>query len=112
MCSSPSRLTTAQELQLAVKRSTWPPALWVHETAEVGSEVTLKIGRSFSRGKPVLYILLSHQILGGDFCYPNDKVVLPDHNLLLVAGGIGINPIFCILQHLIELKSNAFLYKV
>jgi ferredoxin-NADP reductase len=45
--------------------------------------------------------------VGGDFYYPNEKITQPDHNILLVAGGIGINPLFSILQRLMELKSKS-----
>lgn len=35
-------------LELAVKASPHPPARWVHESGEVGSEVAIRIGGSFS----------------------------------------------------------------
>ena len=31
MCSAPDQLRADRTLELAVKRSTWPPAVWVHQ---------------------------------------------------------------------------------
>lgn len=107
MCSSPSTLDTLGELHLAVKRSAWPPAAWIHEKAVVGSEVALKIGRNPAHHLSIRILVWQMNLcIGGDFYYPNERVTQPEHNILLVAGGIGINPIFSILQHVMELKSK------
>ena len=82
MCSSPEMLPLENSLDLAIKFSTWPPAYWLHTKAEIGSQVTMRVG--------------------GDFHYPNpvtDALGGQGHNLLLVAGGVGINPLASIYRH-------------
>jgi len=75
MTSTPQELPT---LRLAVKRSKHPPAAWVHsEDATVGATVQVKAG--------------------GRFGWTPDTAPQMRH-LLLVAGGIGINPLFAIMQ--------------
>jgi len=84
MCSAPDQLAKENTLDLAIKFSTWPPALWLHTKAEIGSQVMMRIG--------------------GDYHYPNavtDKVN-SDHNLLLIAGGVGINPLVSIMRHVVS----------
>lgn len=75
MCSSPSDLACGGTVELAIKYSTWAPAFWVHTQCKVGDEVTFRFG--------------------GDFYYPASGVSGP-HSLLLVAGGVGINPLYSI----------------
>eukprot|EP00092_Neocalanus_flemingeri_P030607 GFUD01033232.1.p1 GENE.GFUD01033232.1~~GFUD01033232.1.p1 ORF type:complete len:308 (-),score=113.65 GFUD01033232.1:61-984(-) len=75
MCSSPSDLTSRGTLDLAIKYSTWAPAFWVHTQCKVGDVVTFRFG--------------------GDFYYPA-KGVEGDPSLLLIAGGVGINPLYSI----------------
>ncbi|XP_078394678.1 oxidoreductase NAD-binding domain-containing protein 1 isoform X1 [Cetorhinus maximus] len=85
ICSSPGLLERESALELAVKYSKHPPADWVHTQCDVGSEVTLRVG--------------------GDFFFdpqPSDSPV----NLLLVAGGVGINPLYSILLHVVDLHRS------
>uniref|UniRef100_UPI00398E67FB oxidoreductase NAD-binding domain-containing protein 1 isoform X2 n=1 Tax=Pristiophorus japonicus TaxID=55135 RepID=UPI00398E67FB len=82
ICSSPGLLERESILELAVKYSRHPPAHWIHTQCVVGSGVTLRAG--------------------GDFFFdprPSDSPV----NLLLVAGGVGINPLYSILLHIADL---------
>ncbi|XP_078274247.1 oxidoreductase NAD-binding domain-containing protein 1 isoform X4 [Rhinoraja longicauda] len=82
ICSSPGQLERESVVELAVKYSKYPPAHWIHKQCEIGSEVTLRVG--------------------GDFFFdprPSDSPV----DLLLVAGGVGINPLYSILLHAAEL---------
>ncbi|XP_067867887.1 oxidoreductase NAD-binding domain-containing protein 1 isoform X2 [Heterodontus francisci] len=82
ICSSPGLLERESVLELAVKYSKHPPAHWIHTQCDVGSEVTLRVG--------------------GDFFFdpqPSDSPV----DLLLVAGGVGINPLYSILLHVADL---------
>ncbi|XP_067862093.1 oxidoreductase NAD-binding domain-containing protein 1 isoform X2 [Heptranchias perlo] len=82
ICSSPGLLERESLLELAVKYSKHPPAHWIHTQCDLGSEVTLRVG--------------------GDFFFdpqPSDSPV----NLLLVAGGVGINPLYSILSHVADL---------
>ncbi|XP_070702495.1 oxidoreductase NAD-binding domain-containing protein 1 isoform X2 [Pempheris klunzingeri] len=78
MCSSPGLLQREGVVELAIKNSKHPPAHWVHTTCTVGSQVAMRVG--------------------GDFFFdpsPSDPAV----DLLLVAGGVGINPLYSILLH-------------
>ncbi|XP_020371722.1 oxidoreductase NAD-binding domain-containing protein 1 isoform X1 [Rhincodon typus] len=82
ICSSPGLLERESVLELAVKYSEHLPAHWIHTQCDVGSEVTLRVG--------------------GDFFFdpqPSDTPV----SLLLVAGGVGINPLYSILLHVVDL---------
>jgi len=88
MCSPPSELAQNGRLRLAVKRSMWSPARWMHERATEGREVSIRIG--------------------GDFHYPNERTTAnPRHHILLVAGGVGINPILAIMLHFAEQQDSA-----
>ncbi|XP_068189378.1 oxidoreductase NAD-binding domain-containing protein 1 isoform X2 [Antennarius striatus] len=82
MCSSPGLLQRECIVELAVKYAKHPPAHWIHSTCTVGSQVAMRVG--------------------GDFFFdpsPSD----PSVDLLLVAGGVGINPLYSILLHSIDL---------
>jgi len=76
MCSVLSELP---RLRLAVKRSRHPPAAWCHSAAaQPGALVQVKAGGQFSWSPATEGVGTAH--------------------LLLVAGGIGINPLYSILQ--------------
>lgn len=76
--SSPDELVKTAKLDLAIQYSDHPPTEWMHSKCKIGTEMKVRIG--------------------GDFFYdpgcPNDQ-----SDLLLIAGGIGINPIYSILKH-------------
>jgi len=86
MSSSPSVLKSQGILELAVKISSWGPADWVHTKCTVGDWVTVRFG--------------------GDFYYPQEDLTEP-HSLVLIGGGVGINPLYSILRHSAELMSSA-----
>ncbi|XP_041365733.1 oxidoreductase NAD-binding domain-containing protein 1-like [Gigantopelta aegis] len=86
MCSAPSLLQERGLLQLAVKWSSHPPADWIHKKCKVGDEVELKAGGDFYFDPPP-----------GEFQW----------KLVLIAGGIGINPLFSILQHAVHLTEQS-----
>jgi len=86
MCSSPSDLSSKGTVELAVKFSTWVPAHWVHTKCEVGSDVTFRFG--------------------GDFFYPSSGLLTTAHSLLLIGGGVGINPLRSIWLQAAELSRN------
>lgn len=75
MSSIPSSLP---ELRLAVKTSRHPPAQWCHTLAQPGKWVKLKAGGSFYFD-----------------AYEHGRHL---KHLIFIAGGIGINPIFSMLQ--------------
>ncbi|XP_006002735.1 oxidoreductase NAD-binding domain-containing protein 1 [Latimeria chalumnae] len=82
ICSSPGLLEREGVLELAVKYSKHPPAQWIHTQCTLDSEVALRVG--------------------GDFFFdpqPTD----PSVDLLLIAGGVGINPLHSILLHIVDL---------
>ena len=81
MCSSPTMLEREQTLDLAVKYSTHPPAHWVHHNCVDGTPVSLQVG--------------------GNFSYEMNAQNLGD-NILLIAAGVGINPILSIMKHIHE----------
>ncbi|XP_034561299.1 oxidoreductase NAD-binding domain-containing protein 1 isoform X2 [Notolabrus celidotus] len=82
MCSSPGLLQREGIVELAVKYAKHPPAHWVHTTCKVGSRVAMRVG--------------------GDFFF-NPSPSDPSVDLLLVAGGVGINPLYSILLHTTDL---------
>ncbi|XP_061738408.1 oxidoreductase NAD-binding domain-containing protein 1 [Nerophis ophidion] len=82
MCSSPGLLQREGVVELAVKYSKHPPAHWVHTACTLGSQVAMRVGGDFYFDPP-----------------PSDPAV----NLLLVAGGVGINPLYSILSHAADL---------
>jgi len=86
MCSSPSDLSSKGTVELAVKFSTWALAHWVHTKCEVGSDVTFRFG--------------------GDFFYPSSGLLTTAHSLLLIGGGVGINPLRSIWLQAAELSRN------
>ncbi|XP_037701432.1 oxidoreductase NAD-binding domain-containing protein 1 isoform X2 [Choloepus didactylus] len=82
ICSSPRLLEQERIIELAVKYTNHPPALWIHNQCTLDSEVALRVG--------------------GEFFFdpqPGDA----SRNLVLIAGGVGINPLFSILQHSADL---------
>ena len=76
-------MESKSEIQLAIKYSTWAPAKWIHTTAKVGDKLSVRVG--------------------GDFFYdPLADEKIP--NIIFIAGGVGVNPLFSILQHLSSLN--------
>lgn len=82
MCSSPGLLQREGVVELAVKYAKHPPAHWVHTTCTVGSKVAMRVGGEF-------------------FFDPSPSE--PSVDLLLVAGGVGINPLYSIMLHTADL---------
>ncbi|XP_066302417.1 oxidoreductase NAD-binding domain-containing protein 1-like isoform X1 [Branchiostoma lanceolatum] len=82
MTYAPGQLEHDGILDLAVKCSQEAPADWVHHKCQVGSKVRMRVG--------------------GDFNFdPQDGDQSKD--LLLIAGGVGINPLYSIVQHVVDL---------
>ncbi|CAL4080993.1 unnamed protein product, partial [Meganyctiphanes norvegica] len=78
MYSSPTYLAETQTIKLGVKFSKWPPSHWLSTECQVGSTVSLRVG--------------------GDFFYAPEIDEAP-HDLLLVAGGVGVNPLASMFYH-------------
>ncbi|KAK3775048.1 hypothetical protein RRG08_048258 [Elysia crispata] len=86
MTSPPSLLASSGVLDLAVKYSDYPPTLWVHEKCKMGDKVQIKVAGGFFYTPPS----------------PSSPGELERDDMLLLAAGIGISPIYCILQHYLE----------
>mmetsp|Transcript_2933 Transcript_2933/g.7081 ORF Transcript_2933/g.7081 Transcript_2933/m.7081 type:complete len:279 (+) Transcript_2933:240-1076(+) len=85
LCSIASELP---KLRLAVKRSTHPPAAWCHsEACRAGVVVQMKAG-------------------GGFFWDSDDALEKSCEHLVLVSGGIGINPLYSIAQTVVRQDSS------
>ncbi|KAM9737807.1 oxidoreductase NAD-binding domain-containing protein 1 isoform 1-T2 [Menidia menidia] len=82
MCSSPGLLQREGVIELAVKYTKHPPAHWIHTMCKVGSRVAMRVGGNFFFDPA-----------------PSD----PSVDLLLVAGGVGINPLYSIMLHAADL---------
>ncbi|BDA42723.1 Oxidoreductase NAD-binding domain-containing protein 1 [Coccomyxa sp. Obi] len=83
ICSPPSQMLRCSTLDLAVKQSTYPPAIWLHEQERPGAKVKLQVGGDF-------------------FLSPTDL----GHPLLFIAGGIGITPIASMLAYLADHEAS------
>lgn len=82
ICSSPRLLEQERVIELAVKYTNHPPAVWIHNQCVLDSEVAVRVG--------------------GEFFFdpqPSDA----SRNLVLIAGGVGINPLLSILRHAADL---------
>eukprot|EP00096_Caligus_rogercresseyi_P005626 TRINITY_DN2159_c0_g2_i3.p1 TRINITY_DN2159_c0_g2~~TRINITY_DN2159_c0_g2_i3.p1 ORF type:complete len:247 (-),score=41.19 TRINITY_DN2159_c0_g2_i3:186-926(-) len=80
MCSEPSKFDKDGVLDLAIKYSTWAPAHWMHTKASVNDELQFRFG--------------------GDYHYPNNTINAKEpHRLVLIAGGVGINPLISMALH-------------
>lgn len=82
ICSSPRLLEQEGMIELAVKYTEHPPALWIHNKCTLGSEVAVRAGGEF-------------------FFDPQPTDALG--SLVLIAGGVGINPLLSILRHSADL---------
>ncbi|XP_036371458.1 oxidoreductase NAD-binding domain-containing protein 1 isoform X1 [Megalops cyprinoides] len=83
ICSTPTLLRREGVIELAVKYSQHPPAHWVHRQCTLDSQVAVRVG--------------------GDFFFDPAPLSRPV-DLLLVAGGVGINPLYSILMHAVDLQ--------
>ncbi|GFS04412.1 oxidoreductase NAD-binding domain-containing protein 1-like [Elysia marginata] len=93
MLSPPSLLESSGELDLAVKYSDYPPTLWVHEKCCVGDKVQIRVGGDFYYSAPPP---ASSPPSSTTFCERGQG------DVLLLAAGIGISPIYSILQHYLQ----------
>ena len=103
MCSSPSVLKSQGEIELAIKVSSWAPANWVHTRCRPGDWVTFRYIDTYTQCSSYIDNYLQLRF-GGDFYYPFEDLK-ERHSLLLLAGGVGINPLLSIFRHSGELLS-------
>uniref|UniRef100_A0A8C6RKU4 Oxidoreductase NAD-binding domain-containing protein 1 n=1 Tax=Nannospalax galili TaxID=1026970 RepID=A0A8C6RKU4_NANGA len=82
ICSSPRLLEQERMIELAVKYTNHPPAVWIHNKCALNSEVAVRVG--------------------GEFFFDPQPTDAP-RNLVLIAGGVGINPLLSILRHSADL---------
>ncbi|KAM5314784.1 oxidoreductase NAD-binding domain-containing protein 1 isoform 3-T4 [Glossophaga mutica] len=82
ICSSPRLLEQERIIELAVKYTNHPPALWIHNQCTLDSEVAVRVGGEF---------------------YFDPQPADASRNLVLIAGGVGINPLLSILRHSADL---------
>ncbi|KAG8516215.1 Oxidoreductase NAD-binding domain-containing protein 1 [Galemys pyrenaicus] len=82
ICSSPRLLAQERMIELAVKYTNHPPSLWIHNQCTLGSEVAVRVGGEF---------------------YFDPQPADASRNLVLIAGGVGINPLLSILRHSADL---------
>ncbi|XP_060036839.1 oxidoreductase NAD-binding domain-containing protein 1 isoform X2 [Erinaceus europaeus] len=82
ICSSPALLERERMIELAVKCTEHPPSLWIHNQCALDAEVALRVGGEF---------------------YFDPQPTDPSRNLVLIAGGVGINPLLAILRHSADL---------
>lgn len=74
--SKPTSAADDGSFQLAVQRTSNPPAKWMHDVATIGTEFDFQVG--------------------GDWFLDTDEDVEQPKNLLLIAGGVGLVPIHSI----------------
>lgn len=84
--SAPHHLRERGTIDLAIQYSDHPPTLWMSTKCKVGDQLSVCVG--------------------GDFFY-HPPVASSPLDLLLVAGGVGINPLFSMLQHHASLLQSA-----
>lgn len=82
----PSILKKKGYIELAIKYSEHPPSYWIHTKCQPSDKVLLRVG--------------------GDF-YFDPTVGVPADDVLLIGGGLGINPLYSMLCHVQDLNSYA-----
>ncbi|CAL8095193.1 unnamed protein product [Orchesella dallaii] len=89
MSSAPAELIEFSILRLAVKYSTHPPALWMHNQCKVGDKLHIRVG--------------------GDFFYVGENK--HERPVMLIAGGVGINPLCSIVRCIEDGKRKGIVRK-
>ena len=79
ICNSPEDYKKNNRLVLAVKSSNHPPAFWCNKVCKVGDQVDMRVG--------------------GDCWYEQPEKPEDCRPMLLVGGGIGINPLLSMFMH-------------
>jgi len=86
ICSTPRLAQERGIIELAVQRGDFPPTLWIHSQCKVGDVVQIQIG--------------------GKFYFDPVDDGLPPRDLMLVAGGVGINPLLSVMRHMRDVSSE------
>eukprot|EP00117_Sycon_ciliatum_P003237 scpid55127/ scgid8122/ Oxidoreductase NAD-binding domain-containing protein 1 len=107
LCSSPKQLTSSGTFELAVKASPHPPARWMSETAKSGDVIDVRVGGDFffppvcSHGQPTSSSSVSTESdARGHSAVHNSSQ--GDYDILLIGGGVGINPLYSILMDVVR----------
>ncbi|XP_068233977.1 oxidoreductase NAD-binding domain-containing protein 1-like [Palaemon carinicauda] len=87
MYSSPKQLVEQRTIELAIKYSDWPPTSWMHSQCKVTSKVEVCVG-------------------GNVYYDPLEEDQEGTHDLLLIAGGVGINPLASIYRYANDLQKS------
>ena len=77
-------------LDLVVKASKHPPAAWITERAQPGDRVQLRVGGEFVYQPPVAHATVNAS----------------PSSVLLIAGGVGINPVYSILRDILAAAAD------
>jgi ferredoxin-NADP reductase len=89
LCSTPKDFVKNRFIDIAIRYTAKPSiAKWFHEQARPGDDVFIRFG--------------------GDFYYQSSTVA---RRILLIAGGVGISPLYSILQHCMEENRSEALFK-
>ncbi|XP_074659198.1 oxidoreductase NAD-binding domain-containing protein 1-like isoform X2 [Tubulanus polymorphus] len=86
MVSTPKTMAENGILELAVKQSIHPITNWVHSDCGAGSQVNIRVG--------------------GDYFYSPVSDADLSRDILFLAGGVGVNPLYCMWQNLADLYSE------
>ena len=87
MCSAPTHSDETKSFELAIKYSNYAPTSWIHHFCEKGMEVNVRVG--------------------GDV-YLAGAEAASCRVVLLIAGGIGINPLLSIMKAGINYPSTRY----
>eukprot|EP01026_Neomeris_dumetosa_P045798 TRINITY_DN3882_c0_g1_i8.p1 TRINITY_DN3882_c0_g1~~TRINITY_DN3882_c0_g1_i8.p1 ORF type:complete len:341 (-),score=-0.96 TRINITY_DN3882_c0_g1_i8:195-1091(-) len=87
ICSTPKQFHKDSLLHLAVKESRAAQAQWLHQTALVGDQVSIRVGGQLT-------------LKQGDM----------KRQMIFICGGIGVTPMFSIAQHVLEMSKAKILF--
>ncbi|RGB22050.1 hypothetical protein C1646_82285 [Rhizophagus diaphanus] len=85
LTSTPQSYKETNTFELAIKYSNHPPAKWFHEQANIGDEISVRVG--------------------GEFVWDSlkEKQEQTEH-VIFIAGGVGINPLISMLESICQDK--------
>ena len=123
MTSSPNYLKKTGHLNLAIKYSSWPPSYWIHTQVKFWNYEHKRRNLNFfdDNRRPAAYedvwngfclCLFQCKVgsevsirTGGDFFFDSTKMDNIE-NILLLAGGVGINPLASMVNQIHDEKTE------